>query len=212
MNNELRSTLRESYNRKAQDRDRATIQAWKVEERLSFLRLLQQQHTRTLLELGAGTGKDGKFFQDHGLAVTCIDLSPAMVALCRQKGLTASVMDVGDLQFPASSFEAVYALNCLLHLPKNELPTVLQAIATVLTPTGLLYIGVYGGYDQEGIWPEDAYEPRRFFAFYSDEHLQQVVTQVFDLLSFKRIPLGGESGALHFQSLILRNHGRRADV
>src|SRR5262249_14164974 len=153
MNNELRNNLRESYNRKAQDRDRATIQAWKVEERLSFLWLLQQQHKRTLLELGAGAGQDGKLFQDHGLAGRCIDLSPAMVTLCRQKGLTASVMDVGNLQFPASSFEAVYALNCLLHLPKNELPTVLQAIATVLTPTGLLYIGVYGGYDQEGIWP-----------------------------------------------------------
>ena len=137
MNNELRSNLRESYNRKAQDRDRAIMPAWKVEERRSFLLLLQQQHTRTLLELGAGTGRDGKFFQDHGLEVTCIDLSPAMVNLCRQKGLTACVMDFGDLRFPASSFDAVYALNCLLHLPKNELPTVLQAIDTVLTPTGL---------------------------------------------------------------------------
>jgi hypothetical protein len=69
-------------------------------------------------------------------------------------------------------------------------------------------MGVYGGYDQEGIWPEDAYEPHRFFAFYSDAHLQQAVTQVFDLLSFKRIPLGGESGALYFQSMILRKQGR----
>ena len=209
MNNELRSHLRESYNRKAQERDRATTQAWKVEERRNFLWLLQQQHTRTLLELGAGTGRDGQFFQEHGLEVTCIDLSPAMVDLCRQKGRTASVMDVGDLHFPASSFEAVYALNCLLHLPKNELPTVLQMIDTVLTPAGLFYMGVYGGYDQEGLWPEDAYEPRRFFAFYSDAQLQQMVTQVFDLLSFQRIPLGGESGALHFQSLILRKQGCR---
>ena len=209
MNNELRSNLRESYNRRAQARDRATTQAWKVEERRNFLWLLQQQHTRTLLELGAGTGRDGKFFQDHGLEVTCIDLSPAMVDLCRQKGLTAWVMDFGALHFAASSFEAVYALNCLLHLPKHELPTVLQAIDTVLTPTGLFYMGVYGGYDHEGIWPEDTYEPRRFFAFYSDEHLQQVVTQVFDLLSFKRILLGGESGELHFQSVLLRKQGRR---
>src|SRR5206468_11002538 len=101
MNNELRSNLREAYNRKAQDRESATKQAWKVAERRHFLGLLQQQHTRTLLELGAGTGKDGQFFQEHGLEVTCIDLSPAMVDLCRQKGLTAWVMDFGDLHFPA---------------------------------------------------------------------------------------------------------------
>jgi SAM-dependent methyltransferase len=145
MNNELRSNLRESYNRKAQDRDRVTTQAWKVEERRNFLLLLHQQHTRTLLELGAGTGRDGQFFQEHGLEVTCIDLSPAMVALCQQKGLTAWVMDFGDLHFPASSFEAVYALNCLLHLPKHELPTVLQMIDTVLTPAGLFeFISFYG--------------------------------------------------------------------
>jgi SAM-dependent methyltransferase len=211
MTNELRSNLRESYNRKAHERDSSTTQAWKVEERRHFLTLLQQQHTRTLLELGAGTGRDGQFFQEHDLEVTCIDLSPAMVALCRQKGLTASVMDFGDLHFPASSFEAVYALNSLLHLPKHELPTVLQRIATVLTPVGLFYMGVYGGYDQEGVWPDDTYEPRRFFSFYSDAQLQQVVTQVFDLLSFQRIPLGGESGALHFQSLILQKPGHRED-
>ena len=209
MHNELRSHLREAYNRKAHARDRATPPAWKVEERRNFLVLLQQQHKRTLLELGAGTGRDGQFFQEHGLEVTCIDLSPAMVDLCRQKGLTAWVMDVSDLYFPARAFDAVYTLNCLLHLPKNELPTVLQTIDTVLTPTGLFYLGVYGGYDQEGIWQEDSYAPRRFFAFYSDEHLQQVVTQVFDLLSFKRISLGGESGALHFQSVMLRKQGRR---
>jgi SAM-dependent methyltransferase len=210
MHNELRNNLRVSYDRKAHERDHATPQAWKVTERRHFLELLQQQHTHTLLELGAGTGRDGKFFQDHGLEVTCIDLSPAMVDLCRQKGLTACVMDFGDLQFPANSFEAVYALNCLLHLPKHELPTVLQAIDTVLIPTGLFYMGMYGGYDQEGIWAEDTYEPRRFFAFYSDAHLQQVVTQVFEVLSFKRIPLSGESGALHFQSVILRKQGQRS--
>jgi hypothetical protein len=70
-------------------------------------------------------------------------------------------------------------------------------------------MGMYGGYDQEGIWPEDAYEPRRFFAFYSDEHLQQAVTQVFDLLAFKHISLNEESGALHFQSVMLRKQGHR---
>src|SRR5712691_9571951 len=100
MNNELRSNLCESYNRKAQERDRATTQAWKVEERRNFLWLLQQQHKRALLELGAGPGKDGKFFQDHGLAVTCIDLAPAMVDLCRQKGLTAQI-DHGGSQVNA---------------------------------------------------------------------------------------------------------------
>ncbi len=104
---QLRESLRDSYNLEAQERDARVTQAWKIEERSNFLALLQQEHKHTLLEVGAGTGRDGKFFQDHGLEVTCIDLSTEMVKLCQQKGLTAYMMDMGDLQFPACSFDVV---------------------------------------------------------------------------------------------------------
>jgi SAM-dependent methyltransferase len=131
-------------------------------------------------------------------------LSPEMVELCRQKGLKAEVMDFADLRFAAGSFAAVYALNCLLHSPKHELPRVLQSIATVLKPDGLFYLGVYGGFDHEGVWPDDSYEPKRFFSFFTDEHLQQVVAEAFEILSFQDIPLAEENSDLHFQSLVLR--------
>ncbi|MFQ5400433.1 MAG: class I SAM-dependent methyltransferase [Anaerolineae bacterium] len=200
----IRKRLRKSYALKTQERDARPIQSWKLEERSAFLSLLQQEQKHTLLEIGAGTGIDSKFFQDEGLDVVCIDLSPEMVQFCRQKGLTAQVMDIADLQFPTGSFDAVYALNCLLHLPHDELPAALNVINRVLKPNGLFFMGVYGGYEYEGIWEEDAYEPKRFFSFYSDEHLQQVVRQVFDIHSFKRITTREKASDLHFQSLILR--------
>jgi len=62
MNGELRSRLRESYNRKAHERDGRTLQTWKIEERRTFLRPLQQEQKRSLLEIGAGTGLGAKFF------------------------------------------------------------------------------------------------------------------------------------------------------
>jgi SAM-dependent methyltransferase len=204
MNAKLTTSLRESYNRKAQERDARLIQAWKLEERNTFLSLLRQEQKRTLLEIGAGTGQDGQFFQDQGFDVVCTDLSSEMVKLCHQKGLKAYVMNFGDLRFPAASFEAIYALNCLLHLPKAELPAVLQGLNSILKPDGLFYLGVYGGYDSEGVWQNDRYEPKRFFSFYADEHLRQVVEKVFDLHSFRRIALDDEASGLHFQSLILR--------
>lgn len=204
MNQKLRNNLRQSYDRKAQERDARTIQAWKLAERQAFLSLLRQEQKQTLLEIGAGTGIDGKFFQEQGLEVTCTDLSPEMIRLCRQKGLTAYVMDFGDLRFPPASFEAIYALNCLLHVAKDELPAILRAIEMLLKPGGLFYMGVYGGYDFEGIWPDDSYEPKRFFSFHSDEALQAVVRQVFSLQSFKRIAYNGKDAKLHFQSLVLR--------
>src|SRR5215469_10540854 len=98
-----------------------------------------------MLEIGAGTGQDSLFFAGHDLDVIATDISAAMVARCRDKGLDARVMDFSQLDFPAESFDAVYAMNCLLHVPDAELPAVLRSIARVMVPGGLFFLGVYGG-------------------------------------------------------------------
>lgn len=162
-NDKLRDNLRKSYNKYAQERESSVMQEWKIGERSKFLSLLQREHKKTLLEIGAGTGRDSKFFQDQGLETVCIDLSPAMVELCKQKGLTAYVMDVGDIQFPDGSFDAIYSMNSLLHLTKVEFPAILRRIDMLLKTDGVVFIGVYGGYDYEGIWEQDSYIPKRFF-------------------------------------------------
>jgi ubiquinone/menaquinone biosynthesis C-methylase UbiE len=201
--NQRRDTLRETYDRHAQEREASVMQDWKMAERDKFLSLLLQEHKQTLLEIGAGTGRDSKFFQEQGLETVCIDLSPAMVELCRQKGLAAYVMDASDLQFPAASFDAIYCMNSLLHLTKVEFPAVLRKMDILLKPDGVVFIGVYGGYDFEGTWEKDTYIPKRFFSFFTDERIQQETEQVFDLLSFNRIVYQPEN-PVHFQSLMLK--------
>ncbi|MGH2479233.1 MAG: class I SAM-dependent methyltransferase, partial [Ktedonobacteraceae bacterium] len=145
--------LRVAYSlESAAQRDKVEKDSWKVAERQRFLALLQQENRQTLLEIGAGTGTDSLFFQNNGLRVICTDLSPAMVELCREKGLEAHVMDFLSLDFPSASFEALYALNCLLHVPTNTLPTVLGKLQQLLRPGGLFFLGVYGGIEEkEGI-------------------------------------------------------------
>ncbi len=182
MDHELRTNLLQAYDGQAERRNLSPKQAWKLKERQGFLSLLQQEGRQTLLELGAGTGQDAAFFQAKGLAVTCVDLSPKMVSFCREKELTAHVMDFGALDFPAESFDAVYALNSLLHLPKAELPGVLRNVHTVLAADGLFFLGVYGGFDHEGVWADDLHEPKRFFSFFTDAHLARTVRKVFDIV------------------------------
>jgi SAM-dependent methyltransferase len=200
---QLVGDLRQAYDGKAKERDGYEIDLWKDEDRRWFLSLLQEEGKRSLLEIGAGPGTHGKFFHDSGLEVICTDLSPEMVRLCREKGLTAYTMDFLNLDFPDQSFDAVYALNCLLHVPKADLPRVLRAIRGLLKPGGLFYLGVYGGKNQERVWPEDDHEPKRFFSFFADDGIKKIVTEYFELVTFKRIPMEGETD-LHFQSMILR--------
>jgi cyclopropane fatty-acyl-phospholipid synthase-like methyltransferase len=89
MYNQVINDLRKAYDQKVEERDSKSPDAWKIEERQRFLTLLQAEGKSTLLEIGAGTGIHGKFFQENGLDVICTDLSPEMVQCCRAKGLTA---------------------------------------------------------------------------------------------------------------------------
>ncbi len=201
--------LRASYNREqAEQRNQAEKDAWKVTERQQFLALLQQEGKTTLLEIGAGTGNDSLFFQDNGLNVVCTDLSSAMVTFCRDKGLKAYEMDFMSLDFPSGSFAALYALNCLLHVPTRDLATVLQKLRELLRPGGLFFLGVYGGMQQEGVHEDDQHQPPRFFAHHTDEFMQQATAPFFDLVSFKVIPIQGKPW--HFQSMVLRRRDSHA--
>jgi len=202
----LKHNLRAAYDRNAAERNRYNKEPWKVIERQRFLALLHAERKHSLLELGAGPGTDSLFFHQHGLAVTATDLSPEMIKHCHDKGLTAYVMDFSDVALPARSFDAVYALNSLLHLPKRDLPHAFQRIHAILKPNGLFYFGVYGGHDHEGTLPNDSYKPPRFFSFYTDDHIQRRVREVFDIVSFTPISLGETT--FHVQSFVLRKAER----
>lgn len=200
----IKESLRVFYNQDAQRRNESSSEPWKLTERTRFLEELQQQGIgKDFLELGAGTGKDSLYFQEQGFTVTAIDLSPAMVELCKEKQLNAHVMDFTQRELPPETFDAVYAFNSLLHTPKKELSLVLTNVHRVLKPKGFFYLGVYGGNEFEGVWQEDWAEPKRFFAYYTDKALLEIVTDVFELVYFRQVVVERGVG-FHFQSLMLR--------
>ncbi len=197
--------LRHAYDLSASERQQSTVSEWKLRERQDFLDLLKLENKVTLLEIGAGAGKDSKFFQDNGMQVVSTDLSPEMVKLCREKGLEAYEMDFKNLAFPDENFDALYALSCLLHVPKKDLPVILNTLKKLLKPAGLFFMSVYGGPVTEGVWEKDYHQPPRFFSTYADDQLLSVVTRDFELDDFKTILLPAEADSdLHAQRLILR--------
>lgn len=198
--------IRDFYDRDVERREASGYPEWKRAARARFCELLQREGRRRLLEVGAGTGRDARFFLDHGFEVVATDLSPAVVRRCREKGLTAHVMDVLAPHLPPASFDAVHALNCLLHVPGRRLPDALSALGGLLVPDGLCFLGTYGGREQEGHWPDAG---GRFFAFHTDEFMERAAARGFEVVSFDRVPL--PDADLHFQALVLRRprDGRR---
>ncbi|MDA1360022.1 class I SAM-dependent methyltransferase [Glycomyces luteolus] len=199
---ELKARLRQAYDADADSRAVMSDRPWKALERNRFADRLRESGASRLLEIGAGHGISGRFFADQGFDVTCVDLSPELVAHCRGKGLEAQVMDFGDLDFEDASFDAVFGMNCLLHVPKSELPGVLAEVRRVLAPEGLFYWGQYGGQDYEGVWETDHCVPKRFFSFFTADRIEAVADEHFDLVEANHTAL--ESDIDQYQGLILR--------
>jgi SAM-dependent methyltransferase len=192
--------LRTSYDGGAAARDGRPKEVFKLDERDAFLDRLWTVEAKTLLEIGAGTGEDSAYFAGEGLDVVAVDLSPEMVARCRAKGLTAYARDFLHLGFEPASFDAVYAMNCLLHVPNADLPEVLRAVRTVLKPGGLFFVGVWGDdVSFEGVLEDDHQVPPRFFSFRTDEEIFRYAREVFEVVDFHTVPDDGH----HFQVLTL---------
>ncbi|WP_081687598.1 class I SAM-dependent methyltransferase [Glycomyces tenuis] len=200
----IKQDLRQAYDAKAEVRERKEDAPWKRDERARFAAHLREAGSSVLLEIGAGHGVSGRYFADEGFAVTCVDLSPEMIGYCRAKGLTAEVMDFNALDFADGSFDAVFGMNTLLHVPRAELEAILREVKRVLAPGSLFYWGQYGGRDSEGVWSGDHYEPKRFFSFMTVERITDLAAEHFELLDL--VVLEADYTGFEYHGLVLRRN------
>ena len=198
----VKDQLQHIYDGVVERRAASPLELWKIPERAAFLEILVREGRHSLLEIGAGTGVHGRFFADAGFDVVCTDLSAAMVEHCRAQGLAAVQQDFLHLDL-GRKFDAVFAMNCLLHVPREALSAVLAQIRSTLVDGGVFFLGQYGGVDHDGVLADDSNEPKRFFSFLPDEMLRAIVQEHFSVESFRAVDFNSDDGD-HFQSLVLR--------
>ena len=85
-------TLVEAYERHAQERASNFPDGFKKQEQLEFLKFLNKEQRKTILEIGCGAGWDAQFFQDQGFRIFAIDNAPTMVKLTNDRGIPAQVL------------------------------------------------------------------------------------------------------------------------
>jgi SAM-dependent methyltransferase len=192
-----------SYDRAADLRDQFNVSDWKKDLRSRYLNILKKEDKSKLIDIGAGTGIHAKYFQDQGIDVTCVDLSPALIDKCVQKGLRSYETNILDMSNFGQVFDAAFALNSLLHIPTTLLPDALSNISRILEPDGLLFWGQYGGEYREGVYQSDNYDPKRFFSLIDDNQMREFASINFTIENFDLIKLEDLS-SLHFQSMLLR--------
>jgi 2-polyprenyl-3-methyl-5-hydroxy-6-metoxy-1,4-benzoquinol methylase len=89
-----------------------------------------------VLDVGCGRGEFLRLLQEHGISARGIDLNQAMVDVCRDQGLTATVADVLSYLrgLPDASLGGLFAAQVVEHLQPGYLTQVLDAAVDKLRP------------------------------------------------------------------------------
>ena len=99
-----------------------------------------------ILDFGCGSGRDTKYFLEHGYQVEAMDGS---IELCRLASRYTGI-DVKNMLFRELSevkkYDGIWACSSILHLPQDELSDVMRKMAAALKENGVLYTSFKYGF------------------------------------------------------------------
>ncbi len=124
-----------------------------------------------ILDFGCGSGRDTKYFLEHGHWVEAIDGSKEM---CRRAGRYTGIpvrqmlfeeLDVKD------RYDGIWACSSILHLPFDGLADVMKKMKTALKPGGVIYASFkYGTFEGE--------RNGRYFTDLTEDSFAELIRQV----------------------------------
>lgn len=96
---------------------------------------------RRVLEVGCGTGLILSRLAQHADSAWGVDLSPAMLRVAKQRGLSVVRGSATDIPFADESFDMVCSFKVLAHVP--DIGQALREIARVTKPGGQMVLEFY---------------------------------------------------------------------
>ncbi len=98
-----------------------------------------------ILELGCGAGHDSAQMIAAGFDVTPTDGTADIAAAAEKRlGCPVSVLLFEDIKM-ADAYDGIWANACLLHIPRDQLSTILEQIRQTLRPGGVFYASFKSG-------------------------------------------------------------------
>ena len=147
--------LRAFYEEEARQRIRKPLTGRRIDVREEFIDLMRREGRRTIIDFGAGPGRDGEAFASVGLDYVGVDLAHANGVLAAERGVCVVHGSIAAPPFRATCFDAGWSMSTLMHLPEADVVAAVTAMTAVLCAGAPLWIGVWGG-DQGDIIGEFA--------------------------------------------------------
>lgn len=141
--------------------------SWWAKEMKTFHEYLP---TGSVIEIGAGAGKDAESLIKLGYDYTGTDASIGLLELAEKRNPGARFFQkyVHELEPSLGTFDGFWASAVLLHIPREEIEESLNAISSILVTEGIGFITMKEG-GGERIDPQTG----RLFSYYSEEEFTQ---------------------------------------
>jgi len=136
------------YNKNAKEYSSSTIGVDFSATQERFLDYLPQ-HAK-ILDFGCGAGRDTKAFLEKGFDVDAVDGSEELCKIASlYTGIAVRQMFFQQLDAVAK-YDGIWACASILHLPNDELVSVMKKMSVALKPTGIIYTSFkYGTFSGE---------------------------------------------------------------
>ena len=160
------------YNTQAKDFVQGTVA---VDFHITQDRFLAQLAAgASILDFGCGSGRDTKYFLQHGFAVEATDGSKELCKLASAyTGISVKQMLFDELE-AVEKYDGIWACASILHLEWTDLVVVMQKMVRAVTDGGVIYTSFkYGQFTGE--------RNGRFFTDLDEEGLARLLKEVSGL-------------------------------
>ena len=100
-----------------------------------------------VVDVGCGPGHVARYLHDHGVSVSGVDLSPAMVRHASRLNpqIEFTTGDMRSLRFSDGSMAGIIAFYSIIHLENDEIVVALRELRRVLATDGVLLVAFHIG-------------------------------------------------------------------
>ena len=160
------------YNENAKSFIEGTVNVNFVKIQNVFLQLLPSGGL--ILDFGCGSGRDTKYFLEHGYKVDATDGSIELCKLAsKYTGINVKHMLFQELA-EVEKYDGIWACASILHVKRAELPDILQKMCKATKKNGIIYVSFkYGNLEGE--------RNGRYFTDMTEETMEELLIHVPEL-------------------------------
>jgi len=132
---------------------------------------------KRVLDAGCGPGRDVEYFMEDGFKVVGVDIALGQIKEAKKRVPNGEFKksDFRKMDFENSSFDGVWSVTSLIHLPKSEVEKAIKEFNRVLDKKGVLYISVKKGEGSEIVKKEKYNNEPRIVYFYTQQEMEELV-------------------------------------